>query len=190
MDRLVILYDQNGGADTIWGDENSIDENSIDENSIDGNSIDGNSIDGNSIDENSRDENSRDENSIDENRIEIYQKRRSCLIGVIDKNIYNRLKGKIRWFEEGDGKSSRSGGIYIYLYKPMVPMAAIETLITTDDYIYPDRVECHSSLFLNDVINDIIEDCLAPLDSYRVVAVDHIWCRQNTLNEKITEALQ
>lgn len=115
------------------------------------------------------------------NIVEVYQRRRSYVLAVIDKDQYNRLKEKIVWFRQGEGKTVRDGAIKLQVYHPGEELSFDRELLTTDDYSYPEKTVCYSTVFTTDVI----EDNHIPLDTYRFFAVDMIWCRENTLKERL-----
>jgi hypothetical protein len=110
----------------------------------------------------------RDEDEEDPDLLEIYEKRRSFLIGVSDIDI----------------PITPSIGVKIYKYDPGSPVVYEHNeLITTDDHIYSNK---------NNVLysTNYIKNYAVLLDGYkykyRYMLIGMIWCRKIDLKELIS----
>ena len=127
------------------------------------------------------DENS--ENGTVDETVEIYQKRRSYILITINKDLYDLILKNIEKLRHGDRTSTRSGALEVRVFKPGDRIVIDRVLLTTDDYKYPDKIMCYSSVFTPDVI---LENPL-DIDTYRLFGFDLIWCREDTLFERLQQ---
>ncbi len=121
-----------------------------------------------------------------QNFIEVYQKRRSYILAVITKDLYDKISPMIKWFRDGTDKTVRDGALMVQVYQSNETISFDRELITTDDYNYSDRTLCYSTLFTDGVISDYP----IPTDTYRLMAIDMIWCRQDTLFQRLSQNLK
>ena len=156
---MNIIIEQNGGANTFYDYESNTESNS-----------------GSNGDDNEGDTESMNTEDV----VEIYQKRRSYILGTITEDQYNLLLPMVHDLWHGDG-SPRSGAIRVRLYKPGEALVYPRELLTTDDYNYSAGLMCYSTEFTCDVV----DENLIPVDTYRMFAVDMIWCREDTLWERL-----
>ncbi len=110
----------------------------------------------------------------------IYQKRRSYLVGVITEEVYQVLLPHLNSLRKGTGETTRSGALMVRLYKPGEPIVFDQELLTTEDYHYPNIIKAYSVEYTEDIF-----DPTENIDSYRIVAIDMIWCREDTLFERL-----
>ena len=99
---------------------------------------------------------------------------RSFLLWVISEDQYNKLKN-----------ADWDNGLMIKLYTPGDEIDFKTELITTDDYNYPDKTVCNSSCFTDDIIEEYRPD----INTYRMVGIDMIWCRENLLTVTVNSVI-
>jgi hypothetical protein len=114
--------------------------------------------------------------------VKVYQNRRSFVVGTLSEEQYDLIASKIDLLKNGDG-SPRSGGLHVKVFTPGEEIKFPRELITTDDYKYPGKMVCNSSSFTDDMIDQYTQN----LNTYRVVGVDMIWCRENVLSRRLRE---
>lgn len=126
-----------------------------------------------------------DEIKDDTPSVDVRHNTRSCIVQSITEEQYIRIKDKINWFWNGDRSTSRSGGLVVKVYAPGEEIVFPRELITTDDHQHPGRVVCYSTMFTDDVLEEY------PLDtnSYRMVGIDMIWCRENELMDQLSKVM-
>ena len=124
----------------------------------------------------------------DRNVTEVYQKRRSYILATITEDSYNKIKVKITWLRYGDeeGINVRSGGLKVKVFQLGESIDFDRELVTIDDYKYPDKTICYSSVFTD----DIISENLISENTYRLMGIDMIWCRQDTLFNRLSKILE
>ena len=104
----------------------------------------------------------------EENVIPVLHNTRSFFVWVVSEDQYTKLRN----IEKYDS------GIKVELFEPGTEINFKNELITTDDYNYPDKTLCNSSCFTDDIIEEYVPD----INTYRVVGIDLIWCRENLLS--------
>ena len=119
----------------------------------------------------------------------IYQKRRSYVLGTISKAVYDVLVPKLDQLRNGskvNGSSgnTRSGALLVKVFEPGEPIVFERTLLTTEDYYYPKINKAYSVEFSDDIISKCTD-----LTTYRIMAVDMIWCREDTLTERLNNII-
>ncbi len=128
---------------------------------------------------------SEDEIKDDTPIIGVRRNTRSFVVRTITEYQYNKVKDNINWLWNGDRSTSRSGGLVVNVYGPGEEIVFPRELITTNDYQHPGRTICHSTTFTDDVLEEY------PLDvnSYRMVGIDMIWCRENELMDQLRKVM-
>ena len=111
-----------------------------------------------------------DDSNSEKNLIPVIHNTRSFFIGIIDQEKYNKISENI--------SNLRKNGLKVQLYQPEEHLEFKRELITTDDYNYQNKFVCCSSCFTD----DIIEEYSPNIKTYRIVAIDLIWCRESMLN--------
>lgn len=107
--------------------------------------------------------------------IEIYQKRRSYMTGILTCEQYHM-------FDIIDNKD----GMRIHVYIPGETIIIdgkklFNELLTTQDYLYKNGItECYSIEYMEDIVDDLNTKYI---DEYRIVAYDLIWCRSDELDQ-------
>lgn len=114
--------------------------------------------------------------------VPVSNRTRSFVLGYVDPVMYEIIKENIDKLKQGDGTHG-SGGLVVRVFKPNQSIAFNNELITIDDYRYPNRTECFSSLF----VDDIIENNKLDTNRYRIAATDLIWCRSDVLFDRLNE---
>ncbi len=129
-----------------------------------------------------------------ENIISMYQKCRSYVLLSITQEQYINITKKIYELRMGtDCNDPRTGGLKIALFKPGEDIVIDDDLLITHDYKYTSQTICYSDYFTQDVIDTYNYQSSYNGDksilTYRLFGIDMIWCRENTLFERLEEVL-
>lgn len=112
------------------------------------------------------------------------EKRRSYLLAEINQEIYNKLNENIDYLRYGTNEIVRSGGLLVKVFKPDEKLEFDHELLTIEEYEFPKQTICYSTFFTSDVIENH-----STSNNYRVMAIDMIWCRADTLLERILQII-
>lgn len=114
----------------------------------------------------------------------IYQKRRSYILATITSRLYHALIPQLNKLRNGKG-DTRSGALSVKVFQPGETIEFERTLLTTEDYCYPTITKSYSIEYSDDVIEKSTD-----LSTYRLMAVDLIWCREDTLFQRLNVFLE
>jgi len=112
--------------------------------------------------------------------IVVLEKRRSYILAEITKDVYDIFKNNKNQLRNGITNVDRSGGISLQVFQPDEELKFDYELLTMEDYEYSDHTVGYSTFFTTD-----ITEKYSNTEKYRVLAIDMIWCRENTLLERL-----
>jgi len=110
----------------------------------------------------------------------VLEKRRSYILGEINQKNYEILKSNKKELRYGETGVHRSGGIALEVFQPGEELVFEHELLTMEDYEYPDKTVGYSTFYTTNIIEEY-----PSTTGYRVLAIDLIWCRENTLLERL-----
>ena len=122
--------------------------------------------------------------------VECHMKNRSYVLADINEEIYNKILSKIEFLRYGDKNNTNTleGGLKVSVYKPGEQIDFERELLVTEDYLYPKLTECYSTIYTCDILEENGSDAACD-DTYRLFGIDMIWCRKDTLGERLVELL-
>ena len=158
INGFEILYEQNGGSEKSYEFDDSVDE----------------------------DDTLTSAELAEKTIIECQQNKRSYVLTAITPDIYTKINENIKWLRDGNGKTSRDGGLKVQVYHPGEEINFDSELIVIDNYMYPDKTVSYSSLYTRNIISETEVDPT----KYYLFGIDMIWCRENTLSKRLVELLK